>query len=257
MHGLLITDTNCHLPKGVLNRFPIDRLTGTNGFADRLINNWLYQCDALLAVGSKRPVERWQRLVAQHQTEFADRRLSAQLKHPFYLRLFGSRHGYAALGIMVSTAADLLERQWHPDAIRAQLARTETLVQHYLALPAGSAQWHENRPSWMRRWRRTTAGVMQCQPGREQRLLSSNNPVQALLQLSSDLAPSKVSFNLSYAGDPTSLQALTAFRDWHQGVHERGGRCWLSAMDDASARQCGAGALSLAWISAPARRETP
>lgn len=252
-----MTDPNCHLPAGVLSRFQIDRLAGADGFADRLNSDWLYLCDALLAVASKRPVESWQKIIAQRQPQFANQRLSAQLKQPFYVRLFGSQHRYAALGVVVSTAANLLDKQWHLDAIRAQLRLTETQVKHYLALPAGSAQWQENSPSLIRRWRRNSAGVMQHQPGRERRLLSSRNPVQALLELTDKLAPRKASFNLSYAGDPVSLQALPAFRGWHQGIHKRGGQCWLSAMDDVSAQQCGAGALSLAWLSAPAHHERP
>lgn len=257
MHGLLITDPNCHLPAGVLSRFRIDRLNRTDDFAERLLDQWLFHSDALLAVGSQPQLESWQRVVAKYQPQFAERRLSAQLKRPFHLRLFGNRHRYAALGVVVSAVAESLEQDWNLDAIRVQMEQTEAQVQHYLALPAGAAEWNGNGSSLLQLWRRNKAGVVQYQQDQRRRIVSSDKPVDALLELGHKLAPPSTLFNLSYAGDPAVLQTQNAFQHWHQQIQERGGQCWLSAMDDISAQQCGDGALSLAWLSAPARRETP
>lgn len=256
MHGLLITDPSCHLPEGILTRYRIERLPTAGRFADGLLDDWLYRCDALLAVGSPSEVARWQEVVALQQAQFAPRRLAARLHRPFQLRLFSANQHYAALGFVVSEAARLLEQGWNLDAIRAQLAIVGTRVAHYLALPDGSG-WSRKTLPFYQRWRRQTAGLLHFQHGQAQRCAFSNRPVDDLLETASRLAPAQATFNLSYAGEPTALLAQQAFREWHRHLIDRGGQCWLSQMDAASAHQCGPGALSLAWLNAPVRRETP
>lgn len=256
MHGLLITDPSCHLPEGILTRYRIERLSAAGRFADGLLDDWLYRCDALLAVGSPSEVSRWQEVVAVQQSQFAPRRLTARLHRPFQLRLFSANQHYAALGIVVSEAARLLERGLNLDAIRAQLAIVGTRVEHYLALAEGSGWSRETLP-FHQRWRRQTAGILHFRHGQAQPYTFSNRPLDALLETAGSLAPAQAELNLSYAGELTALLAQQAFREWHRHIVDRGGQCWLSQMDAASAQQCGPGALSLAWLSAPVRRETP
>lgn len=253
MHGLLITDPNCHLPAGVLSRFSIERLHQAEQFATRLREHWLYQCDALLAVASSEQAPAWPALVANQQAQFMPQRLAAQLKSSFRLRLYHSKQRYAALGLIAHTAASGLRRGWTLDAIRAQLLATEPHLQHYLALPAHSP-WNQALPFY-RRWHRHSARVLYFQHDQVRHLWTGTDPIQALLEHSLDGASAPLCFNLSVAGDPAWLRTQPAFKQWYRDIRESGSQCWLSAMDSRSARQCGVGAVSLAWINAPVRRE--
>ncbi|PTY36303.1 hypothetical protein BGP77_03060 [Saccharospirillum sp. MSK14-1] len=256
MHGLLITDPTCHLPAGALKRFPIDRLTPSDTFDERLSEQWLYHCDALLGIGSTLSIESWQTVIAQRHDELSPRRLSAHLRTPFYVRLFHSQHQWAALGLLVKMAADRLEKGNSLDAIRSALASTEARIHHLLAMPAGSTWLNETMPLFQR-WRRRNAAMVHLQPDRRPVIQFTRNPILAVLEHGRRLAPPKSLFNLSYAGDLASLQTQTAFRQWHQNIRRQGSQCWLSAMDDASSEESGRGALSLAWLSEPAHHETP
>lgn len=256
MHGLLITDPTCHLPDGFLARYHIERLTQTDTFAERLLEDWLYHCDALLAVGSQIEISHWQELVGVQQSQFEQRRLAAHLQRSFQLRLYASDQHCAALGIIVSEAARLLELGWSIDAVRAQLVTVESEVEHYLAAPAGSV-WSRASLPFYQPWRRNSASVVHVKKGRMQCRAFSTGPINALFELANNGAPETALFNLSYAGELASLHTMAGFKEWHQRIIKHGSQCWLSRMDAVSAQQYGPGALSLAWLSAPACRETP
>ncbi|MDB2448825.1 hypothetical protein N9W78_00845 [bacterium] len=255
MHTLLVTHAQCHLPAAVLQRLAIERLSDDNHFSDRLREHWLYHYDALLALHAQ-PDTGWSAAVDAELPNIASLRLAASLSAPFQVRLIESQQRYAALGLLAVHAAERLQAGGLPDAVRTDLSRLESRLHHCLAVGPKS-HWHGSLPL-LQRWRMARQSAL-LQLGRRQPelLMHSDNLLEALFTQTDPLVPAGAHLNLSYAGPSSELRQWPIFQRWHQHRVAQGGSCWLSEMDASSAQACGAGALSLAWISAPARRETP
>lgn len=244
MDGKLIVEAGCHLPDGVLARLNIERLTDPDCFETRLLDDWLYQGDDWLVLASKQGVTRWQAIVQRHQAEFPELRLAASLQRPFRVRFIACEARYASLGLIAAQLAQYWAAGHSIDSVRSHLDEVEQSIQ---TTAVGVST------PWLKRWLSPTALLNANQRRRDDGATS----LHRFLQIADRSIPNQALINLSVAGDSSQIQLSNEFQAFCRRRSQAGGLCWLSEMDADCRCHFDTDAVSLAWINAPALRETP
>lgn len=260
MHTRLIIDRHCHLPAGLLHSDDLELLSDPNDFRSRLHEHWLYQSDALLALCPPAhfadSLADWRNTLDTDHRHFEPLRRAAQLTYPFRARLFASSQLYAGLGLVAVTALRLLKSGLAVDAVQAELSGTERRITHRMAVPI--LRRRQLALPLTQRWKPGRhGGVLEFDNGQARRFTAMTSALVSLLEQALEPARLGGDINLSYAGPLEQLIRNEYLQQLQRTATANGGHCWLSRMDPESEQRWGSGTLSLAWLSAPARLETP